>query len=126
MSASKWTPETRGAILERTAAGVSLADTCRALELRHTTVKKWITRGRSEDAGEYAEFVLALEQARESAHNRPEPMDADELAREVSEMVRKGSVTAAKLRWAMLRDADHEEPEAVDEFDELKARRRSA
>jgi len=30
-------------------------------------------------------------------------MDADELAKVVSEMARKGSVQAAKLRWEMAR-----------------------
>jgi hypothetical protein len=50
-------------------------------------------------------------------------MGADELARVVSEMARKGSVQAAKLRWEMLRAPNGQEAPDADEFDELKARR---
>ena len=51
MSASKFTPEARGEVVERTAAGVSLADVCRAVGVREKTVKGWITRGRQEPEG---------------------------------------------------------------------------
>ena len=37
-------------LIERTAAGVSLPDACRALDLRLATVKGWLTRGRREKA----------------------------------------------------------------------------
>jgi hypothetical protein len=47
----------------------------------------------------------------------------EELARVVSQMARKGSVQAAKLRWEMLRASDGQERPEADEFDELKARR---
>jgi DNA-directed RNA polymerase specialized sigma24 family protein len=43
VSASKFTPEARGAVLERTAAGLSLRDACRAIGLREATVKGWLT-----------------------------------------------------------------------------------
>ena len=123
MSASKFTPEIRGALLERIAAGVSLSDAARAAEVREATVKGWLTRGRREASGDYSDFARRVDEARAAAEERPEPMGTDELAIVVSEMVRKGSVQAAKLRWEMLRGAD-EEPEApADEFDELKARR---
>jgi len=53
-------------------------------------------------------------------------MDTDELARVVSESARKGSVAAMKLRWEMVRATDpQDENLAVDEFDELKERRRN-
>lgn len=134
MAASKFTPETRGALLERFAAGVSLRDACRAIELREGTVKGWLTRGRREDSGAYAEFAAAVEAAREEAAARPEPMDADELARAVSQMVRGGSVAAAKLRWEMLLRNHGENREGVTddgddplaEVDELAKRRRGA
>ena len=127
MSASKFTPESRGALIERTAAGVSLADAARATGIREATVKSWLTKGRRDSSGEYVEFAAAIEEARESARSRPDPMDADELARVVSEMARKGSVTAAKLRWEMLRDTASDDDKApVDEFDQLKERRRNA
>jgi transposase len=106
VSASKFTPEVRGALIERTGLGLSLADACRSVGVREATVKGWLTRGRREGSGDYAEFVAAIERAREAARERPDPMDADELARVVSEMARKGSVQAAKLRWDMLTAAE--------------------
>lgn len=129
---AKFTPETRGGLLERTAAGVSMVDACRSLGLREKTVAGWLTRGRGEASGEYAEFARAIDQAREDARSRPEPMDEDELARVVSEMARKGSVSAAKLRWEMLRAPRLDGAEGGDadgdplaELDEL-ARKRGA
>lgn len=59
MSASKFTPESRGGLLERTAAGVSLPDAARAVGIREATVKSWVARGRREGEGQYAEFALA-------------------------------------------------------------------
>lgn len=134
MAASKFTPETRGALLERFAAGVSLADAARTLDLREPTVKGWLTRGRRESTGLYAEFVQAVEIAREEARNRPEPMDEDELRRVVSETARKGSVQAMKLMWEMIladrQSSENEKPqpeqgsvEALDELAELRATR---
>lgn len=122
MSGSKFTPETRGGLLERIAAGLSLADAAREVGVREKTVKGWLTRGRKEDTGPYAQFASAVQKAREAAKSRPVPMDEAELAQVVSQMARSGSVQAAKLRWEMLQSSD---PEAVpvDEFDELKARR---
>jgi transposase len=125
MSASKFTPETRGALLERVAAGVSLRDACRAVGLRDGTVKGWLARGRQEGSGPYSEFAEAIDQARQAAKDRPQPMDADELAQVVSEMARNGSVQAAKLRWEMLRASEGGERAPGDILDELEARRRS-
>ena len=126
MSASKFIPEIRGGLLERTAAGVPLADAARSVGVREATVKSWLTKGRREQSAEYADFTSAIEDAREAASSRPEPMDEDELAVVVSVMARKGSVQAAKLRYAMLRDAEAPDEEADDPFAELDdlARRR--
>jgi hypothetical protein len=128
VSATKFTSEVRGALIERTAAGVSLADACRAVGVREATVKGWLTRGRRESQGEYVDFARAIERAREAAEERPEPMDAEELDRVVSEMARKGSVQAAKLRWEMLQSSSAEPEESADdplaEVDELARRRR--
>lgn len=103
MSASKFTPEVRGGLLERFAAGVSVEDAARSLDLRPKTVKDWLTRGRREEAGDYADFAAEVDRVRAEAAERPEPMDADELARVVSAAARKGSVAAMKLRWEQLR-----------------------
>jgi len=100
---SRFTPEIRGGLIERAAAGVSLRDACRALDVRASTVKGWITRGRREAEGAYADFVGALEEARQEARDRPGPMTRDELRCEVARSARAGSVQAMKLAWEMLR-----------------------
>jgi transposase len=124
VSASKFTPEIRGALIERTAAGVSLPDACRAVGVREGTVKSWLTRGRREGSGAYAEFAQQIEQAREAVRSRPESMDEDELRQRVSEMVRGGSVQGAKLYWEMLRAGQSEDaPAEVDPFDAVAERR---
>lgn len=116
MATSKFTPETHGALIERTAAGVSLPDACRALDLRLSTVKGWITRGRREADGDHAEFVAALDAAREEARDRPGPMTREELRLEVSRAARNGSVQAMKLMDEMLR-AD-KGPDAFSDLDQ--------
>ncbi|MDQ3647479.1 MAG: hypothetical protein M3433_02640 [Actinomycetota bacterium] len=129
MSASAFTPEVRGALIERTAAGVSMRDACRVLELREKTVAGWLARGRREDSGPYADFVRAIEAAREDARSRPEPMTVEEHRLAVSEAARQGSVQALKLYWEMLRARDTEEPAVpgpVSKIDELAAKRRGA
>lgn len=128
MAASKFTPENRGALIERFAAGCSLPDAASACGLNETTVKKWLTRGRREDAGSYAEFAAAADQTRAEARARPEPMDKDELALVVSEAARLGNTQAMKLRWEMLRTAEEpgDQGAAVDPLaalDELAERR---
>jgi hypothetical protein len=126
VSASKFTPEARGSLVERARTGVSLADSCRAMGLRLNTAKAWISRGRREPHGPYAAFVAALETARQEAIDRPEPLSEDEHRRLVSGMVRSGSVAAAKLYWTMLeadRSGEEVTPDAEDnplaEVDEL-------
>jgi hypothetical protein len=110
---TKFTPENRGGLIERTAAGVSLADASRDLGLRLPTVKGWLTRGRRESSGPYTEFVAAIERARQEAADRPGPMTRDELRLRVSEAARKGSVQAMKLMNELLRG---------DEIDAMNAR----
>jgi transposase-like protein len=95
MSASRFTPEVRSALVEHTAEGLPLADACRVEGLRLNTVKGWLQRGRQEREGPYAHFDRAIREARKAARDRPTPMDADELPRVVSEKARKGSVQAA-------------------------------
>lgn len=130
--AAAYTLEARGkvmaAITARVELGVSVADAAVAENARPETVRGWLRRGRREDDGPYADFATAVNKARETAHSRPEPMDADELARVVSEQARRGSVQAMKLRWEMLRAPDPEREGVTDddplaEVDELARRR---
>jgi hypothetical protein len=126
--ARRWTPENRGALLERVSAGVSYQDACRSVGVSYPSLKAWLKKGR-EGVPVYAEFLEALEGARAEAEARPEPMDEAELLHVVSEAARKGSVAAMKLRWEILlayrEPAEAEEPQAdpLEAVDELAARR---
>jgi len=118
--ASKFTPEARGALLDLLADGLSLKDACREVSIREKTVKGWLTRGRKEDAGDYAEFAAAVDASRQDASDFEEPMTEDELKVVVSRSAKKGSVAAQKLLWEMLRA--HKEPgeeEPGNPFDDL-------
>jgi transposase len=119
-------------MLAAVAAGLSYVDAARAAGVKPNTAKSWLARGRRESEGPYREFVAAVEQARERAQSRPEPMDEDELAVVVSEAARAGSVAAMKLRWEQLRvPRDGSEAPArtdaqavIAEIDEVAAKRR--
>lgn len=126
-----YTPETRLVLMAGIAArvehGVSLADAATAEGARLETVRTWLRRGRREEVGPYADFAQAIEEARQTARDRPSPMDEEELAKVVSQMARSGSVQAAKLRWEMLRDdagGEATDKDELAEVDELAARRR--
>jgi hypothetical protein len=131
MAASKFTDEYRSGLLERIRIGVSLPDACRAVGVRHKTVKAWLTRGRREEEGEYARFALDVEQARDKAGRaRQVPMTEAEHRLAVSDAGRAGSVAALKLYWEILledrkRDPEEEksEPGSLEALDELAARR---
>jgi len=128
MAASKFSPEIRGALIERFASGCSLPDAATAVEINEQTLKGWLKRGRQEDDGDYAEFARAVDETREEARNRPDPMDEDELARVVSQAARKGNTQAMKLRWDMIRaaivpDARDEPVDPLGALDELAERR---
>lgn len=128
MTKSRFTPKNRGALVERAAAGVSLRDSCRALNLREATAKGWVTRGRREESGEYAEFVADLDAARQEVKDRPGPLTREEFELRLSSAVRGGSVQAMKL-WAELHvdppANDTREDNPLDEVDELARRRRA-
>lgn len=124
---SKFTPSTRGALIERFAAGCTIRDAAKASEISEKTLKTWLAQGRRDTEGPFAEFVEAVEAARQEAHDRPEPMDADELARVVSHSARKGNTSAMKLRWEMIladrRPTEEEAEDPLADIDELAARR---
>lgn len=128
---SKFTSEARGAILDLLADGLTLKDVCREVEIREKTVKGWLTKGRKEDDGDYAEFAAAVDASRQDAADFEQPMDEAELKLAVSKAAKKGSVAAQKLLWEMLRAAtdDPDEDEDADPFtaldagDELQKRR---
>jgi hypothetical protein len=120
VAASKFTEVTRTALIDRFAAGVSIRDACRALDIREGTVKGWITRGHRESDGPYAEFLTAVEVARRNADDQ-RPMDEAELRQVAAAAARKGSVQAMKLVWELLRSDDEGGCDAPDPFDDLEA-----
>jgi len=126
-AATKFTPQMRGDLIERFAAGLSVRDAASAVGLNEKTLKTWITKGRRQQDGDYASFVAQVEEAREVARNRPEPMDEAELIVVVSEAARRGNTQAMKLRWEMLgRDKvveEEEPPDPLEALDELAAKR---
>lgn len=129
MAETKFTPENRAALIERTSAGISLADAARDLEIRLPTVKSWITKGRKQTSGPYFAFVIEIDAARIKAAAAPEAMTPEEHRLKVAELCRKGSIAALKLYWEMLR-ADQNADETEDEpanplaaVDELAQRR---
>ncbi len=125
--ASKFTPEIRGALIERFAAGVTVEEAARAADVSTKTLKRWLTRGRREEQGEFATFLTAVEEAREQARSRPDPMTPEEHRLAVSESARNGSVQAMKLYWEMIcadRDEAEEAPtDPLEALDELAAKR---
>jgi hypothetical protein len=131
MAASKFTPEIRGALIERFAADCSLPDAANAVELNEKTLRGWLTRGRKDEVGPYSDFAKAVDEAKEEARNRPDPMDEDELRLVVSESARKGNTQAMKLLWEILRtdrgdDADEEPADPLDALEDELSQRRAA
>jgi hypothetical protein len=128
VSASLFTPAACYGLIARFARGGSLRGACADLGLEEKTVEAWLTRGRRDGSGEYADFAAAVEAARTSS--KPWPMGEDELAIVVSAKAREGVVSAMELYWKMLR-APREEarPNVVDdplaEADELARRRQT-
>lgn|GEM_PF-4575624 len=120
--ATKFTPENRDGILELLADGLSLKDASREVGVREKTVKGWLTRGRKEEDGEYAEFAAAVDSAREEFEQKERPMSEAELLLAVSRAAKKGSVAAQKLLWDMLRASKGDEGGESERspFDELE------
>lgn len=127
MAASKFTAEMRADLLERFAAGVSVREAALSAGVNEKTLKSWLTKGRRQPNGPFAEFTAAVEKARESSRFDAKPMDEAELIVVVSEAARRGNTQAMKLRWEMLgRDKVAEEEPAADPLealDELAAKR---
>ena len=101
---SSCTSELAQQVAARVELGVSFAEAVTAAGVKLPTAKTWLARGRREDVGCYATFAEVVDAARERAQERPEPMGRDELLARVSQMVRGGSVEAAKLLDRMLDD----------------------
>lgn len=127
MAASKFTPEIRADVLERIAAGAGIRDAADAVGIREATVRVWLTKGNAGNP-RYVEFAKQVAKARETARNRPEPMDAEEYREHLDRAVRAGSVQAMKLWWEVNGTPHPEDPAAaapdpMQGLDELAERR---
>lgn len=128
---TRFTPETRAALLQSFAAGCTIGDAAKAVKppLATKTLRSWLARGRRESDTDYARFVLDVEKARQSYRERPDPMDAEELKLRVSESARAGNTQAMRLMHDILeterkRAAEKDEPaDPLASFDELAAKR---
>lgn len=118
---SKFTPESRLAVIARLEAGSSLAQSCSAAGLRLATVKGWLTRGRQERQGAYSEFAAAVDAARKAAEG---PMSPEEFQRHLDRSVRAGNVAAMKLWAERERRSADDSPAPKSKVDELAERRR--
>lgn len=122
--ATVFTPQNRGVLIQRFAAGCSIPDACSGV-VNESTFKKWLTKGHKEEGTDYAQFASDVKAAREQAKAKPEPMTEEEHRLEVSERARAGNIKALELYWKILqadKAAAGDEETEVDpmaEFDEL-------
>jgi hypothetical protein len=122
---SRFTPEARTAILARVELGVSFNEAAQASGIAVKTAKGWLARGRKEKVGDYADFARAIDEARHAAIDPPRADDRRGARPGGSQMARKGSVQAGKLRWEMLRSEEVPDQAKGDIIDELEAKRPS-
>lgn len=113
---SRFTPETRGAVLQALYSGLSLSESADQAGVPLQTLKNWLTRGRQETDTEYSAFASAVDEARDVAARAP--MSDREFRGYLNRAVRGGSVQAMRL-WIALRQEDDDEP--ADPFAELDA-----
>lgn len=121
MSARRFSPDVTSAILARLEHGVSFKDAAIAEQVKPETARSWLTRGRRESTGEYADFAAAVEQARAKAEAAAaKEMTDDEFKEHLASAVRNGSVQAMKLYDEIRqREKGDRPPGDGDEFDEI-------
>lgn len=119
----RFTPETRGAVLQGLNAGLTLAESAQRAGLPEQTLKNWLTQGRREADTEHADFAAAVDAARERAARAP--MDDREFRGCLNAAVRAGSVQAMKLWWSVRDDDDDLEHDALGQLNRRRRERRA-
>lgn len=114
---SKFTPETRQKLVAFASEGLSIRDAARSADVRDKTVRGWLSKGRAEASGPYADFAGAFDDARMSFAEQELPMTRDELVLQISRAAKRGSVQAQKLYWEVLQT--EKQSNAPDPFAEL-------
>lgn len=61
---TKLTPELQKAFCDQLASGCTYETAAEALEIHHSTISFWLSRGRQEQTGRYANFFKAVQRAR--------------------------------------------------------------
>lgn len=120
---SRFTPETRGRILQSLNAGLTLAESARSAGLPVQTLRNWLTQGRQEADTAHADFTAAVDAARERAARAP--MDDREFRGCLNAAVRAGSVQAMKLWWHVRDDDDDLEHDALGQLNQRHRERRA-
>ena len=123
---SKFTPQTRAALVAHIRQGGALAQACRESDIGVKTVEGWITRGRRDLAtegilSEYAEFAESVDAARELAD--AEVVTEGDVVKMLERAAKKGSVSAMKIllgRFERQRKAADGEGQSDDPFDDLE------
>ena len=124
MAESRFTDDVKDTVVASVAAGASLPDAARAASVHPSTLKSWITRGRREGSGEYADFAAEVEAARARHQGLEPPVSEAEFRQRVEAAVRAGSVQAMTL-WARLWHSAEQPAEGPrSKIDELADRRR--
>jgi hypothetical protein len=100
---SRFTPETRGAVLQALNAGLTLRESAQRAGLPDQMLKNWLMQGRQEADTEHADFAAAVDDARDRAARGP--MTGREFRGCLNAAVRAGSVQAMKV-WIVLREQD--------------------
>jgi predicted transcriptional regulator len=115
-------------------AGATLAEAAQQAEITERTVKRWLSKGRSDSKSPYASFAFAIDFIRESREAPTEgdgPVDDEEVQLHLSKAIRNGSVAAMKVWTDVYRkqgdgDGDEKPADPLAGLDELAARRASA
>lgn len=128
---SKFTPQTRAALVAHIRQGGALAQACRESDIGVKTVEGWITRGRRDRVteavlgegvlSEYAEFAKSVDAARELA--AAEVVTEGDVVKMLERAAKKGSVSAMKIllgRFEKQRKAADGEGQSDDPFDDLE------
>jgi hypothetical protein len=102
MAASKFSADTQQAFCEGIFDGLTIAEAAKAAGVAAKTVKNWLTRGRKEGDGPYADFVISVDEARAEHQAKEVPMSYDELKLAVSKSAQSGSAQSQKLYFEML------------------------
>jgi hypothetical protein len=118
MSGHKFDLEHRAAIYAEVAAGEPIHVAAENADVRPSTVREWLARGRAGAEGDeaFAEFNAVVEALQDREPTAP--LDVEGLLKCASRSARRGSAAAQKLVWEILRNGNSGSPtsplEAVD------------